>query len=66
MTTGKKRKKMKTTIINRMVICAWCKKVLHYGDTSEAEATHGMCPSCAEKMNAELDVLEKKVKEKQK
>jgi hypothetical protein len=33
------------------VICAWCGKILQEG---ENPASHGICPSCAEKVREEI------------
>lgn len=39
------------------VICSWCQLLLREG-SPDAKTSHGCCPSCVAKLNAELDALE--------
>lgn len=41
------------------VICAWCPAVIHEGAPPPAPVSHGCCPACVEKLEAELEVLKK-------
>lgn len=40
------------------LVCAWCPDFVP-SSVNNAGVSHGICPSCAAKMNAAIDVMER-------